>query len=97
MLKNLLEQDHSYMHSDVSFVGWAFINHISLMLCYRLYDALREADVLKKYSMKDAIYYLNDIRTIRINGQWRFAEATKKARSLLKDLALDAFISGVPV
>ena len=97
MLKNLLEQDHSYMHSDVSFVGWAFINHISLMLCYRLFDSLREADVLKKYSIKDAIYYLNDIRTIRINGHWRFAEATKKARSLLKDLALDMFFSGSPV
>ena len=96
MLKNLLQQDHSYMRSDVSFAGWAFINHISLMLCYRLYDALQEADVLKKYSLKDAIYYLNDIRVIKINGRWQFAETTKKARSLLKDLACDGLISEFP-
>jgi len=77
MLKNLLQQDHSYMRSDDSFAGWAF--HISLMLCCGLYGALWEVDVLKKYSLKDDIYYLKDICDIRINGRWQFAETTQKS------------------
>ena len=86
VLKNLLEQDHSYMRSDASFNAWAFINHISLLLCYRLYDKMSSADILKKYSAKDCIYYLNDIRVLNINGHWQFAEIPKKARTLLDAL-----------
>ena len=86
VLKNLLEQDHSYMRSDTSFNAWSFINHISLMLCYRLYDEMLSADILKKYSAKDCIYYLNDIRILNINGHWQLAEITKKARTLLDAL-----------
>ncbi len=86
VLKTLLEQDHSYMQSDVAFCAWAFLNHISLMLCYRLYDQLQKSDVLKKYSAKDVLYYLKDIRALRINGVWQIAEITKKSRSLLHDL-----------
>ncbi len=86
VLKTLLEQDHSYMQSDTAFAAWAFLNHISLMLCYRLYDQLQKLDILKKYSAKDVLYYLKDVRVIRIHGAWQIAEATKKSRSLLHDL-----------
>jgi len=86
VLKTLLEQDHSYMQSDIAFAAWAFLNHISLMLCYRLYEQLQKSDILKKYSVKDVLYYLKDIRVIRIHGTWQIAEVTKKSRSLLHDL-----------
>ncbi len=86
VLKTLLEQDHCYMQSDTAFAAWAFLNHISLMLCYRLYDQLQKSDILKKYSAKDVLYYLRDIHALRIHGVWQFAEVTKKSRSLLHDL-----------
>ncbi len=52
------------MQSDTPFAAWAFLNHISLMLCYRLYDQLRKSDILKNHSAKDALYYLRDISWI---------------------------------
>ncbi len=53
------------------------MNPISLMLCYRLCDQLQKLDILKKYSAKDALYYLRDVRVIRIHGAWQTADATK--------------------
>ena len=41
-LKNLLEQDKSFMQNEKSLETWAFINHISLMLDYKIYNLLRE-------------------------------------------------------
>ena len=83
VLKNLLEQDHSYMRSDTSFNAWSFINHISLMLCYRLYDEMLSADILKKYSAKDCIYYLNDIRILNINGCYRRAILSSRRHCIM--------------
>ena len=49
VLKNTLEADVSYMQKDVSFEAWAFINHISLMIIYRLYSRMKDAEMLQKF------------------------------------------------
>lgn len=85
-LKTLLDQDKSYMQSDTAFEAWAFINHISLMLCYCFYSILRQKDILKKYALADVFQLLSYIRKIYINDSWILSEIPKKSRLLLRDL-----------
>lgn len=81
-LKNLLEQDTSYMQSDVAFEAWSFINHISLMLSYLLYNEMKNKDLLKKYSLSDALTLLSHQRMLYLNGKWVPSEVSKKSREL---------------
>lgn len=87
-LKNLLEQDKTYLQSEYSVETWAFINHISLMLIYLIYNRLREAGVLKKYSVSDFIQFLKYIRMVKINNAWFVSEITAKTKALLDDVNL---------
>lgn len=82
-LKNLLEQDRTYLQSEYAVESWAFINHISLMLIYSIYNLLRNADVLKKYSVSDFIQFLKYIRKVKINNAWLVSEMTSKTKALL--------------
>ena len=43
-IKNTLEFDKVYMHSDKALESWAFINHISILIAQRLYDYLATHD-----------------------------------------------------
>ena len=58
-LKNLLDQDKSHMQSEKSLESWAFINHITLLLCYRLYNLLKTKELISQYSIADFIAHLN--------------------------------------
>lgn len=86
ILKNLLQQDTSYMQSAVSFEAWSFINHISLMLAYRLFEVLREKDLLKTFSISDALTLLSYVRKINLNNNWVTSEICKKSRVLIGKL-----------
>jgi|GEM_PF-3204037 len=50
------------MQKDVSFEDWAFLNHLSLMMIYRLFVRMKEADMLSGYSVKDCLFFLSGIR-----------------------------------
>jgi transposase len=90
-LKNLLDQDRSYMQSQNSMEGWAFINHISLLLCYKLYNLLREKELLSKFSVPDFIAHLKFIHKVKISDSWFTSEIPKKAAAFLS--ALDVHIT----
>lgn len=87
-LKNLLEQDKTYLQSEYAVEAWTFINHISLMLIYSVYNRLREANALKKYSVSDFIQFLKYIRMVKINNAWFVSEVTAKTKALLGDVNL---------
>ena len=87
-LKNSLDADASYMQSDESFKAWMFINHISLMLYYRLYNLLTKEDLLKKYSPGDILMKLSQIYKVRIKKYWQLSEVTSKTQKLVKKLGL---------
>jgi len=87
-LKNLLEQDKSYMQNEKSLETWAFINHISLLLNYKIYNLLRETKLLEKYSVADLLDYLKYIFKIKIDSSWHISESTRKTRQLLKSVGL---------
>ena len=84
MLKNLLGQDSSYMQDEDALEAWAFINHIALMLCYRLFRAIKDHGLTSKYSVEDLIEYLKSVTKIRIDGgEWITAEISSKANKLM--------------
>lgn len=87
-LKNLLEQDKTYLQSEYAVESWAFINHISLMLIYSIYNRLRDANLLKKFSVADFIQFLKYIRMVKINNAWFLGEITSKTKALLHALNL---------
>lgn len=87
-LKNLLEQDKSHMQNAKSLEGWAFINHISLMLNYKIYNLLREKKLLSKWSVADFIAHLKYVFKVKINKSWHLSEMTKKTAQLLTSLDL---------
>lgn len=87
-LKNLLEQDKSYVQNDKSLEAWTFINHISLMLNYKIYNLLRRKDFLSKLSVADFISHLKYIFKVKINGSWCLSETTKKTRDILETMDL---------
>ena len=87
-LKNLLEQDKSYLQSQSAMEGWAFINHVSLLLCYRLYNLLREKKLLSRFSIADLIAHLKYIHKIKISGVWETSEISKKTIALCTELGL---------
>lgn len=87
-LKNLLEQDKTYLQNEYAVESWAFINHISLMLIYSIFNRLREANLLKKFSVSDFIQFLKYIRMVKINNAWYLGEITSKTKALLDALNL---------
>jgi transposase len=87
-LKNLLEQDKTYMQSETSLEAWAFINHIALLLCYKIYSLLKSKDLISQYSIADFIALLKYICKIKIGGIWKTSEITKKTAALISKLNL---------
>jgi len=43
-VKNTLEFDKVYMHSDASLESWAFINHVSILITQKIYNILSECE-----------------------------------------------------
>jgi transposase len=87
-LKNLLEQDKSYMQNERSLETWAFINHLALMLNYKIYNLLRIHKLLSKYSVSDFLYHLKYVFKIKADSQWLTTEISAKTSKLISDLGL---------
>lgn len=85
-LKNLLEQDKIYLRSQYSVEAWAFLNQLSLMLVYKIYNLLHEKGLTNKYSVSDFLNYLKYIRKVKINNVWHTSEITKGTQTLLDKL-----------
>ncbi|ODA43268.1 hypothetical protein THER_2012 [Thermodesulfovibrio sp. N1] len=47
---------------------------------------LREAELLKKYSVKDLIIHLRRIYKLKINDKWVISEIPKTSRKILEKL-----------
>ncbi|MCL2774959.1 MAG: hypothetical protein FWD71_16665 [Oscillospiraceae bacterium] len=67
---------------------WAFINHISLLLSYKIYNLLRDKKLLANFSVVDFIAHLKYIFKVKINGEWHISEVTKKTKQFLEKLTL---------
>lgn len=83
------DNETSGMHSAETLEAWLFLNHISTLMCYRIYNLLRKNDSLKKYAtvgiMKD---YLANIRVSNIGRGWNLEPLTKGEKQALKALGI---------
>ena len=89
VFKNLLMADRTYMQNDHALEGWMFINTIALQWYYKIYQLLVQKKLLSKYSIKDFLIHLSEIKQVKINGQWHLAEINSKTKNLIKKLELN--------
>ncbi len=76
------------MRDDHQLQGWTFVNFIALILHYRIYAMLRQKDMLKRYSPKDVIEYLERISMLKIGDEWKLSEIPKKSREIVDALGI---------
>lgn len=53
--KNVMRKNASYLQNTNSYYGWLFINHITLLLYYRVYNKIKAKGMTSKYSVADVI------------------------------------------
>ena len=82
-LKNLLDADTLYLQDKYAAEGWAFINHLSLLLTYLVYDNLRRANLLDKFSIRDFITHLKYIFMVKTKSSWSLPRFPARPRSCL--------------
>lgn len=80
----------SYMQDNDRLEGWMFINFIALHIFYMIRRRLVESNLTEKMSTREAIRVLCRQRIVRVNDEWRLAEASSKDMARLEAL-------GVPV
>jgi transposase len=84
-VKNVLGNDHTYMQNDEALEGGMFINHLALLIHHKIYSLLKEKQLIKKYSIRDFMEYLSDIKKVKINDQWIIEPIIAEQQKLLKD------------
>ena len=84
--KNTIHADRTYMRDDHQLQGWMFVNFISLILHYRIYNMLKEKGLLKRYSPEDAIEHLERVSMLKIGEEWKISEIPKKSRGIIAEL-----------
>lgn len=91
--KNTLEADKPYMQNSESLNGWTFINHLALLVYYRIYKTLRNKKMTSKVSVEDILIELSHINKIRINDKWIIQEIPTKTEKLLAKCCMKEHIT----
>ena len=84
--KNTLNADRSYMRDDYQMEGWMFINFVSMLLYYKIYNQLVERKLLGQYSPRDVLVHLSRIHKIRLGDKWVTSEVPKKTNHIIEKL-----------
>lgn len=90
VLKTDLDALTSYMQDNDRLEGWMFINFIALHIFYMIRRRLVQSNLTGKMSTREAIRILCRQRIVRLNDEWRLAEASSKDKAQLQAL-------GVPI
>jgi transposase len=88
VFKNIFNADKSYMQDDQAIEGWMFINFIVMHWYYKILLHLQAQKLNSKYSPKDIINFLIDIKKIKINDKWYEDEITKKNKTVFDKIKL---------
>ena len=90
VLKTDLDALTSYMQDNDRLEAWMFVNFIALHIFYAIRRRIVEQGLASKLSTREAIRILCRQRIVRLDKEWKLAEASAKDRALLEAL-------GVPV
>lgn len=93
--KNTIQADCSHMQRQESLNGWLFINHISMMIIYKLFQVLKITPLNKtqklihRYSINDAVEHLKTIKKIKFDpDEFVTSEINKSTKTLLKQMKI---------
>ncbi len=84
--KNVLDIGASCLQDKISYTGWLFLNHISLMLYYRIFNRLKEKNCINSISVEDVIAYLKRVTKQKIDNHWIVETGTKTQLNKIIDL-----------
>ena len=90
--KYFLKADRMYMQNRMVLEGWLMSNFLAMIAYYKLYQKLREAKQLSKYSPKDIIEISKSVSKIKINDRWHISETKKKTKDLFKKIEISYLI-----
>lgn len=77
------------MHSPETQESCLFINHLSILMAYRVYERLRERNALKKFAaIKMPELLLWDVRVTNTGNEWQLEPIPKIARKAFEALGL---------
>lgn len=66
--------------------GFYFTLILALLIHHKIYQLPKEKKMISKYSIRDFIEYLANIKIVRINDQWILDPIIRKQENLLRDL-----------
>ncbi len=89
--KNVIEADKMYMQNRYVLEGWLTANFIA-MIAYRLFQRLKQAKLLNKYSPKNIVEISKSIFQTKINNKWRRSEITAKISAVFKKIEIEYLI-----
>jgi hypothetical protein len=70
--------------------GWLFANFLAMLAYYKLYNRLRETELITKNSPKDIIEMAKSVYLFKINGEWKRSEMSQKTMKLFEKLKIDS-------
>lgn len=88
VLKTDLDALTSYMQDNDRLEGWMFINFIALHIFYMLRRRIVDNGLTSKMSTREAIRILCRQRIVRLDKEWKKAEASVKDRAQLEALGV---------
>ena len=88
VFKNIFEADKSYMQNDDAIEGWMFINFMVMHWYYQIIRMLQVLKLNNKYSPKDIILFLSNVKKVKINNKWYDSELTKNEKELFDKLKI---------
>lgn len=88
--KNVMRKNASYLQNTNSYYGWLFINHITLLLYYRVYNKIKEKGMTSKYSVADVIEQTKRITIQEIAKEHIIEIGTKVEYDRLADIFGDS-------
>lgn len=71
------------MHSKETMEATFFLNHLSTMLLYKLYEKLQEKNMLKQYAASKICDILWDVRVSSIGKEWQMEPIPKLSRKAI--------------
>lgn len=84
-MKNCLDSDKTYMHTDEAVRGYFFITFLALRIYFHVLKRLKEKDLSSKISVNEVFFELSKVQKImEPTGREYYAKIPKEARRILE-------------
>lgn len=88
VFKTDLDAEGSRMQDEGALEGWVFINLLGVVWHYVMRNLIMDMGLLHKYSPKYLFSLFEGVRKIKVAGEWKLTQITKKDQKVLKKLDL---------